>query len=158
MVTSNDITLIDGNNVSANEYEVSKTFNKHCINIAKKSSESKSNEIGSTPGSLSDSDVFDRIIDSNQKNPSVLKIKKKFVSDLNSFKFQQIKTPELKKLFKNIGVNKAVGVYAILPKLIKTGANIIPEPLTLAINCCLRQFIFPDNAKIASVKKAIKKT
>ena len=37
----------------------------------------------------------------------------------------------------------------IPPKLIKIGAYIIAEPLTQAINCCLRQGIFPDNAKIA---------
>ena len=39
----------------------------------------------------------------------------------------------------------------IPPKLIKIGAYIIAEPLTQAINCCLRQGIFPDNAKIACV-------
>ena len=34
------------------------------------------------------------------KHPSVLKIKNKFGSDLNSFDFQQTKTPEVKKLLK----------------------------------------------------------
>ena len=38
----------------------------------------------------------------------------------------------------------------IPPKLIKIGAGIIAEPLTQAINFCLRQGIFPDNAKITS--------
>ena len=40
---------------------------------------------------------------------------------------------------------------AIPPKLINIGADIIAEPLTQAINYCLRQGIFPDNAKFASV-------
>lgn len=36
--------------------------------------------------------------------------------------------------------------------MIKAGADIFEEPLTLAIDCCLRQSIFfPDNAKIDSV-------
>ena len=35
--------------------------------------------------------------------------------------------------------------------MIKIGADIITEPLTQAINCCLRQGIFPGNAKVASV-------
>ena len=39
----------------------------------------------------------------------------------------------------------------ISPKLIKIGADIIAEPLTQEINCCLRQGIFPENAKVASV-------
>ena len=82
---------------------------------------------------------------------SVLKIKNKFGSDLNSFDFQQITTSEVKKLLKEIDIKKAAGVDTIPPKLIKIGADIIAEPLTQAINCCLRQGIFPDNAKIASV-------
>ena len=39
----------------------------------------------------------------------------------------------------------------IPPKSIKIDADIIAEPLTQAINCWLRQGIFPDSAKIASV-------
>ena len=54
----------------------------------------------------------------------------------------------LKKLLKEIGIKKVVSLDTIAPKLIKIGADIIAEPLTKAINCCLRQGIFPDNAKI----------
>ena len=100
---------------------------------------------------MNDSDVIDRTIKSYQNHPSVLKIKNKFGSDLNSFDFQQIKAPEVKKLLKEIDIKKAVGVDTIPPKLIKIGADIIGEPLTQAINCCLRQGIFPENAKVASV-------
>ena len=41
-------------------------------------------------------------------------------------------------------------VDTIPPKLIKMGSDIIAEPLTQAMNCCLRQGIFPDDAKITS--------
>ena len=81
----------------------------------------------------------------------MLKIKNKFGLDLNSFDFQQIKAPEVKKLLKEIDIKKAEGVDTIPPKLIKIGADIIEEPLTQAINCCLCQGIFPENAKAASV-------
>ena len=67
------------------------------------------------------------------------------------FDFQQIKALEIKKLLKEIDVEKAVGVDTIPPKLIKIGEDIIAEPLTQTINCCLRQGIFPDNARIGSV-------
>ena len=97
---------------------------------------------------MNDSEVIDRIIKSYQNHPSVLKIKSKCGSDLNSFDFQQIKAPEVKK---EIDIKKAVGVDTIPPKLIKIGADIIAGPLTQAINCCLRQGIFPENAKVASV-------
>ena len=83
----------------------------------------------------------DRIIKSYQNHPTVLKIKNKFGSDLNSFNFQQITTSEVKKLVKEIDIKKAVGVDTIPPKLIKIDVDIIAEPLTQAINCCLRQGI-----------------
>ena len=81
----------------------------------------------------------------------MLKIKNKFGSDINSFDFQQIKTSKVKKFLKEIDIKKAIGVDTIPPKMIKIGADIIAEPLTQAINCCLREGIFSDNAKIASV-------
>ena len=138
MIANKDITLIDRENVITDVSELSQIFNKHYINIVEKRS-------------LSDSDVIGRIIKSYQNHPSVLKIKNKFGSDLNSFDFQQIKAPEVKKLLKEIDIKKAVGVDTIPPKLIKIGADIIAEPLTLATHCCLRQGIFPENAKVASV-------
>ena len=36
MISSNDITLTDGKNVITDEYEISKAFNKHCINLGEK--------------------------------------------------------------------------------------------------------------------------
>ena len=81
----------------------------------------------------------------------MLKIKNKFDSDLNSFDFQQIKAPEVKKFLKEIDIKKSVSVDRAPPKLNKAGADIFAEPLIKATNCCFRQGIFPDNAKIASV-------
>ena len=143
MIASNDITLIEGKNVITNDYEISQTLNKHYNNIVEKSCGNKLKNIGTRLGSLNDSDVIGRIIKSYQNHPSVLKIKNKFGSGLNSFDFQQIKTSEVKTSvpFKEIDIKKAVGVDTIPPKLIKIGADIIAEPLTQAINCCLRQGI-----------------
>ena len=134
MIANNGITLIDGKNVITDEYHISQAFNKHYINIVEKSYGNKPNKIGNTLGFLNDSDAIDRIIKSYQNHPSVLKIKNKFGSDLNSFDFQQIKAPEVKNLLKEIDIKKAVGVDIIPPKLIKIGADIIAEPLTQTIN------------------------
>ena len=76
MIASKDITLIGVKNVITDEYEISQTFNKHYINIVQKSCGNKPNKIGTTLGSLNDSDVIDRIIKSYENHPSVLKIKK----------------------------------------------------------------------------------
>ena len=157
MIANKDITLIDRKNVITDEYELSQIFNKHYINIVEKSCGNKPNKIGTTIASLNDSDVINRIIKTYQNHPSVLKIKNKFGSDLNSFDFQQIKAPEVKKLLKEIDIKKAVGVDTIPPKLIKIGADIIAEPLTQAINCCLRVCVcvclYPFTVKASSVCK-----
>ena len=98
MIDSHDITLIDGKNVITDEYEISKTFNKHRINIIEKRCGNKPNQISLTLGySLIYSDVIGRIIKSYQNHSSVLKIKNKCGSNLNSFDFQQIKAPKLQK-------------------------------------------------------------
>ena len=81
----------------------------------------------------------------------MLKSKSKFSSDINSFDFRKIEATEIKKLLKEIDIKKAVDVDSVPPKLIKTGGDIISEPLTQAINCYLRQDTFSDNGKIASV-------
>ena len=151
MIASNYITLIKGKNVTTDEDEISQKFNKHYINIVKKSCGNKSNKIGTTLGSLNDSDVIDRIIKSYQNHPSVLKSKSKFSSDITSFDFREIEATEIKKLLKEIDIKKAVDVDTVPPKLIKTGGDIISEPLTQAVNCYLRQDTFSDNGKIASV-------
>ena len=74
MIANNDITLNDGENVITDEYEILQTFNKHYINIVEKSCGNKPNKIGTTLGSLNDSDVIGRIIKSYQNHPSVLKL------------------------------------------------------------------------------------
>ena len=119
MIASNDITLIDGKNVITDEYEVSKTSNKHYINIVKKSCGNKPTKIGTILRSLNDSDSIDKTIESNQNRSILLKIKNEFESDLNSFDFQQIRGPEVKKFLKEMDVKKAMVVDTIPPKLIK---------------------------------------
>ena len=96
MIASNGITLIEGEHVITDEYEISQISGKHyCINVAEKSCGNKPNKIGTTLGSLNESDVIDRIIKSYQNHPNVLEIKNKFGSDINSLDFQQIKAPEV---------------------------------------------------------------
>ena len=130
---------------------MSMRFYKHYLNIFKKSCGNKPNKIGTTLGSLNDSRVIGRIIKSCQNHPSVLNIeKKKIWFRLKHFDFQQIKSSAVKKLLKEIDIKKTVSVDTIPPKLIKISKVIIAEPLIQAINCCLCQGIFLDNAKIAS--------
>ena len=62
MIASNGITLIDGENVITDEYEISQTFHKHYINIVEKSCGNEPNKLGTTLGCLKNGGVIDRII------------------------------------------------------------------------------------------------
>ena len=74
MIANNDINLTDGENVITDQYEITKAFNKHYINIVRKGCRNKLNKTGATPGSLNGSAVIDRIMKPNQNHPSMLKI------------------------------------------------------------------------------------
>ena len=87
MIGSSDITLIDGRNFIKGEYDISDTFNKYYITIVEKRCRKKPNELGTTLGSLNNSDFINRIIESYQNHPNVLKIKNKFGLDLNKYDF-----------------------------------------------------------------------
>ena len=75
MIASSDMTLTDEKNVTTDEYEISKTFNRHYINNVEKICGNKPNKMGTTLGYLNDCDVIGRIIKSYRNHPSVLKIK-----------------------------------------------------------------------------------
>ena len=46
---------------------------------------------------------------------------------------------------------KDVGIDFVPPKLIKLSAEPLSQPLTEAINLCIKQNNFPSNTKVASV-------
>ena len=80
----------------------------------------------------------------------LVNIKIQFRPHLNRFNFQQIETPEVKKLLKEIDIKKAIGIDTIPPKLIKIIADSIAELLTQRTNCWLSQGIW-NYAGIVSV-------
>ena len=58
---------------------------------------------------------------------------------------------EIKDLMRNLHIKKACGIDTIPPKLIKFLAGILIPLLTKAMNKCITQNVFPENAKTASV-------
>ena len=62
--------------------EISKTFNKHYINIVEKSYGNKPDKIGTPLRPLNDSDAIDKILKQYKNHSRFLKIRSKFGSDL----------------------------------------------------------------------------
>ena len=50
-----------------------------------------------------------------------------------------------------MNTKKAIGIDSVPPKLAKLAAEPLSQPVTEAINMCIKQNNFPKNAKVASV-------
>ena len=62
-----------------------------------------------------------------------------------------VATKYIKSLLQKMNTKKAVVIDAIPPKLVKLTAELLSQPVTEAINMCIKQNNFPNNAKVASV-------
>ena len=62
-----------------------------------------------------------------------------------------VTTKYIKSLLQKVNTKKAVGIDSIPPKLVKLAAEPLSQPVTEAINMCIKQNNFPNNAKVASV-------
>ena len=67
------------------------------------------------------------------------------------FCLKMVTTKYIKSLLQKVNTKKAVGFNSIPPKLVKLAAEPLSEPVTEAINMCIKQNNFPKNAKVASV-------
>ena len=58
---------------------------------------------------------------------------------------------EIIKLIYNLDSNKASGYDDISPFILKTAVHIIPLPLSIILNLCISNGVFPNNLKVAKV-------
>ena len=149
MITSNEISLKQGDDVINNEGKVAELLNYAYINVVE-------NAAGKKPPSVLDKDnvtfstAINTILEEYKYHPSVLNIKK-HSDQAKCFSFSEVTTTDVLKLIKRININKAVGEDQTPPNLIKVAGNFLVEPLTDIINSCFRTSTFPDLAKRASV-------
>ena len=74
-----------------------------------------------------------------------------------TFEFSEVSECDIKKVIKNLSTKKASGYDEIPVKLIKMTNRQICKPLTMIINMCISQQIFPDNMKKANITPLYKK-
>ena len=65
--------------------------------------------------------------------------------------FKMVTTKYIKSLLQKVNTKKAVGIDSTPPKLVKLTAEPLSQPVTEAINICIKQNNFPNNAEVASV-------
>ena len=69
----------------------------------------------------------------------------------DKFCFKMVTRKYIKSLLQKVNSKKAVGIDSIPPKLVKLAAEPLSQPVTEAINMCIKQNNFPNNGKVASV-------
>ena len=69
-----------------------------------------------------------------------------------------ISEQDVKKILKELSTEKSAGVDMIPPRLVKLAANYLAEPLSQSVNNSIKNGLFPENAKVASVNPTDKKT
>ena len=122
-------------------------LNDHYINIVEKSSGKKTICLAKNTGISDDRQIFRLILDKYKNHPSVLAIIQSPEEVLASFTFQEIGSHEDAKLLKSLDGKKSTGEDQIPPKLVSLAANELTNTLTTAINCSIRNFRFPIDAK-----------
>ena len=152
--------LIQDKKIISNENELVKVFNKHYTNITEKSGGQKPTNIAKSHSIDNAKQAVELICKSYRNHPSILKIKSNITTkgNNNNTIFSPVSSDEVRKLLQQLNPRKAIGDDKIPPALIKIAAEPLGTPLSIAISNSFKHNIFPDNAKVACVKRLDKKT
>ncbi len=144
---SNDIILMENNNIVNEPTKVANTLNDHFVNAA--------NGIGK-PDFITEFDDLDSIILPHKDADCIKRIRNN-IYDGSHFGFTEIdEDVVLKKLLK-INAKKATGYDQLPPKMIKLGAAYLSGPIKSIINQSIRTSTFPNELKAAEVTPIFKK-
>ena len=114
--------------------------------------------IGSNIGINEDtSKTTSQLIEEYTGHQSVNMIKNNINYMQRTFEFSEVSECDIKKVIKNLSTKKASGYDEIPVKLIKMTNRQICKTLTMIINMCISQQIFPDNMKKANIIPLYKK-
>ena len=89
--------------------------------------------------------------DSSSKFDNLCVIVSVSVPKFTVFLFKTVNETEVKDLLRNADIKKESGTDTILPKLVKISADFLTLILRKSINTNIRQKVFPENAKTASM-------
>ena len=155
-------SLLENGQITKEEKEISEISNDHYINIienitGEKQEGSHSRGINNkSPGEKEE--ILDTILEKYSCHPSIVNIKSNLPQDGETFHFSNAHPSDILEIIKGIKLGTSMGVGNIPSKLLVMSSDIIAGPLTNLINgTMLRNFIFPDVKKEASVTPVFKK-
>lgn len=143
--SSSDITLREGNDIITDEEKLCNIFNDFFVSI------------GSEIGEVENNDRPLADVLETYKNHSSITMINTLGLELCSFKLTPINIVDTKKAIAKLNPRKASGFDGIPPAFIKTLKNDLAESITLLINKCISQNVFPDSLKKSNISPVFKK-
>ena len=148
------ITLLENDVVESDEGKVAEIMNNYIVNITETLGISRA----TTEGSLNDfnEDPCSNVIKHFESHSSILKIKGSVSSD-TKFSFRKATFDEMLEQLKNLDPKEASPQESILPKTLKTNADLFCFPLVELFNRLVQEGSFPNDLKCADVSSLFKK-
>ena len=91
------------------------------------------------------------ILENYKNHPSALAIVQNPDSNFETFSVKEVEARDVALLLKCLDGKNLQVLIKYPPKLVSLAANELTVPLTNAINCSIRNFGFPENAKKVAV-------
>ena len=102
---------------------------------------------------MSDKAEICSIIESYKNHPSIKQISYnlKLLENEEKFCFKIVTTKYIKSLRQKVNTKEAVGIDSVPSTVVKLAAEPLSQSVNEAINTCIKQNNFPNNAKVVSV-------
>ena len=153
-VATNNITLIENNEIISSDIEVSKLFNNFFSNIV-----TELNIPRNTVELLNTEDIQDPVLKSISKyssHPSIIKINE-YIKETNIFSFHLVNIDEIESEILSLAVKKSCQENDIPTKILKENSDIFAHIIFHDFNYCIVNSLFPDELKFADVIPVFKK-
>ena len=147
LLAGTDISLVKDDKIVTDDHNLCEIFNDYYMNIVENTSGKKPSSIANANSIDDDREIVRLILDKYKDHPSILAIVQNPEHTFQSFSFNEVTAREVWLQLKMFDGSKLTGVNQIPPKLV----SLASDALTNAINCSIRNVIFPKNAKTDAV-------
>ena len=148
-LNTNSMMLVEDNGIVRNEEIIANIMNNYFTNIT--------THLKLKPSKIDPKANLESIIDTFQNHESVQRIKLANFHSKSSLKFNSVSELDVKKEILNLSSKKATRKGDIPAKILKNSINTYLSELTILINNCLKEGVFPDDLKLADITPIFKK-
>ena len=148
-LNSNNILLVEGNEIVNDDGKIAAIMNRYFTNITKHMN-FKANKIRYREELVS-------ILDTFKNHKSVQRIKLANFHSYSTLNFSNVTESEVRKEILDLSTKMATENGDIPAKILKKSVDIYIKEITFIINDCIENGIFPDDLKLADISPIFKK-